>query len=308
MISSLGCELDDGSPYGELGRAHFAWHQGAFGCLFGCGDADEPVAAGAQATRMVVNADELPLFEASSSDASVFTAAGDDYVYLHAGEPGTAKVVLSELGVGEDVDRLAINVREVASIEPNPSEQYVERLTVLLGTDVEVRPVLRDRDGERLVGVGGVQYGLTEGISPDSLTLGEAIADFLADALFGDLYERVSIQASQVGQGAIKVTALRGGASALIPVEIVDRDGVTAIELRAHQDQREPGDSLTVGAAVFVGIEYLHGARCVWSLDAADPGIELVGSGPLTAQLSGSGGATIRCAVGSRSESAQVEL
>lgn len=310
MTMSVGCDGSIGTDAssGELGQATFAWDVGLFGCLFGC-DAGAPMAERSVARLHVLNPEQLPAFTAASDDPDIaaMEMVDADTIQIEATGTGRTKVVLRDADTGEVVDRFAIDVLSVDEIAPTAEDLYQERFTIAVGGEVQLGISLF-HDGERMVGVGGVDYAFDGGIGEQQVTLVEAIADWVLSGLLGTADEYADLEALALGSGSLTVSA-PSGAELEVPVDIVDPSVVTRISL-AMRSEPVDGRSVIVDARAVTGSETVHAAPCVWALSPADGPVLLDWATDTTAQLrtTEDSRATLSCAIADVSGRLAVEF
>lgn len=306
LVTLAGCFTR--ASRGENGVVELAYDEGALGCLFGC-DAREPMAARANTVLDVLNADEIPPFDVSSSDESVLEfiqngGRGDSSIRVVSHDAGSAHIVFTD-AAGEEIDRYELEVRDVDRIELRSPDIRDRYLIMVGGTDGLGIDLFDNRDRD-LKGYGGVDYALTGSIGETELTLVSALADAIAAAFVGSTSESASVEALAVGDGQIEITA-PSGASLTIPVEVVDETAVDRVEVEDATE--EPSMSEVVSASAFhADGEQIHEPECTWSIEPAGGPVTITSenrdSVTVTSDVSGS--ATVTCTVGSASGSGTV--
>ena len=294
---------------GELGNAHFAWDDGVFGCLLGC-DAAEPMVAHAVAYLQILNKDDLPVFTVESSNPDVFEASSaGSFIRLDSHGAGEAKVVLVDSS-GEVVDRFEVRVRDIATIEILGEDDFQPPFHIMTEGEAQISLELKDGKGNRLKGIGGVEYTLSGDLDEERATLVTALADLIVSVFAGTSTEYVSVEALGVGDGSITATA-RNGAMLSIPVVIVDDSAIDRIVITgASGDSPLLGESTFIDASAFTGEHQVYSPNCQWSLSPeGGSSIRISATGrdyvSLTADMPGV--AAITCTIGDDSASMQVE-
>jgi hypothetical protein len=267
------CEIDNDETMGELGKAEFAWDRGILGCLFGC-NAEEPMATRSTAYLVVMNDEEFGAFTVSSDNPAVLEFSKESnessFIKCEAHQEGEAKVILTSPTSLDVIDRFKVKVRDVEAMKLGDPDLYEDTLTIMTGGSRSVGMELRDDDGKRLVGVGGVDYILEGGITEANVTLMDAIADLIVSMLAGSVDEYVSLEALEPGSGNLSVLA-PSGVFFNIPVSIVDASAVTRVTLTYDEEYAVAGNTgLNVGAEAFAGSETVHSPECEWSLNPPD--------------------------------------
>lgn len=292
---AAACGPDEDTT-GELGRAEFAWDDGVLGCLFGC-DAAEPMVEGGFARLRVTNASDLPEYTVAVDDGALVDASGTTVITLEGGAAGSGKVLLEGID-GELVDRFKIDVAAVERIEVSADDLYRDRLTIINGYGVQVGLDLRG-EGESLKGYGGLEYELTGGISESEITLVSALADAIVGVLVGSNNEYARIDATAIGSGEVRATAL-SGAELVIPIQVITEADLTGVELEQTDPLIVDGEDPSFIDARFVaGAEIAQGGACQWSIDPADgPIAATFSSKSASLSATGAGSATLRCAIG----------
>jgi hypothetical protein len=181
-----------------------------------------PTAAGGKQTVTVVtdSATDSPpflqLFDASSTDAGVFTVDGvqPPKLTLHGGKAGHAFLRIAEHGTGKLFDRVDTRVAPVASVSlfPRDFELIIddkkEPWAMLAGASVPLVVRLADADGNRLV--------------DESLAFKADAGE--AESMAWDLY---TIKAASAGEASFKASS--GGASFPVKATVVDKiDEITS--------------------------------------------------------------------------------
>jgi hypothetical protein len=279
---------------GELGRVEIAWDEG-LGCLFGC-NASAPMAARATAGLQVKNYKTLPAFTVATEDASVleFTHASNNgpnsYVRASSHAAGSTKLVINDAQTGELIDRFAIEVRDVASIELQDKSLFKQRLTVVNGGNKQFNLALRASDGTELKGIGGVDYRYAGGLSEQQLGLIDAITAALTSAFVGTVTESATVKAKAEGAGEITVTS-PAGAQLIIPAAVVGETAITRVEI----PEVEPGevDEYTQAyAQAYAGEDRAWSPPSKWSLEPAQGPIAITVMGRDYASMKGTAAAT----------------
>ncbi len=278
---------------GELGRVQFAHDRGALICIFGCG-LGEPLAEAA-VSRIAVYADEPlpPITVASDAPGVAEFAIVDDRIEVTTHAPGTARLELRD-EAGALVDAVAVVVKPVTSIETR------EDLVVMVGGSTYVGVELKDELGCPVLGVGGVAYELSGGISAQQATLVDAITDFLFGFLDSSADEGFSLDAVSVGAGSLRITA-PSGATRDLPVAVVGPESVATITLSPPGEPFERGDSQPITAAAFTADDrVIDSPACAWSLTATSgaPTITSEGRDSVYVMAPSTASATITCAIG----------
>jgi hypothetical protein len=307
VLGSAGCFFEPAST-GEEGVIEYAYADGILGCLFGC-DAREPMAEGSHALVMILDADELPPFTVASDDPTValFTrdGAGSSGVHAEALAPGEARIVVRDATSGEVIDRLPMRVRAVDRIEVDSGDLPGPR-TFLEGTRFVIRPTSYDGRGSELVGVGALSYEVTAGLEADDeeAPFGlDIIAEAFASLLAGHNQEYAELEATAVGEGRVRITAV-SGVTTSVPVRVVSVDEVTRVEVGTDGERDEDG-RLRVEAEVWAGDRAIWGPTCSWSIEPVTGPVTLESTSGGTALLAsdGHGSATVTCTVGGASDS-----
>lgn len=293
---------------GEAGVVRLAYDEGLLGCLFGC-DAAEPMAARANTFLDVVNSDEIPAFDVSSSDATVLEffqndGTGDDTVRVVSHASGSAHIVFTDIS-GEELDRFELEVADIDRIELR-SPEIRDRYLLMIGSSDGLGLDLFDASGRRLKGYGGVDYALSGSIGESQLGVESALVSAIAASFIGSTSEGASVDALELGEGEIQISA-PSGAELTIPVEIVDESAVARVEV--PDVSGEAGFSESVDALTFADDgERIHEPTCEWSIEPADGPVtlEAPSNDSATVRSSVAGTATVTCTVGSQSASGTV--
>jgi hypothetical protein len=310
LLSSSACGVSSGQPSeGELGNAQFAWDDGVFGCLFGC-DADEPMVAHAVAYLQVLNDEDLPAFTVESSNSEVFEATdAGSFIRLDSHASGEAKVVLVDAATGEVVDRFEVSVRDVAAIEVG-QDGFQPPFHIMTEGEVQISLTLKDDRGNRLKGVGGVDYTLSGDLDEERATLITALADLIASVFAGTSTEYVSVEALDVGSGSITAVAA-SGATLSVPVAVVDASAIDRVTVSGIDSDTlpAPGESTSVNAQAFSLMYQVHSPTCAWSLSPEEGAVRISSTGRdyLSVIADAPGTATATCTIGDQSASMQIE-
>ena len=291
---------------GELGVVDAIYDVGTIGCLFGC-SASDPIATGALAEIVLVGDAELPKVAFSSDDPSVaeFEYQGGARLRVTTHAPGNVRLEIKNADTGELIDAIGFVVKDVSAIELSEEE----RITVMQGGRTSLDVTLRDEHGCRMVGVGGVEYVLSDGISEVQVGLADALFDWLFGGIFGGVVdEHVSIEALEVGEGKLEVRARRGPTASL-PIAVVDASAVSSVELRLPSEIEQVGESYPVEARALLETgEHVRDPLCAWSLTPPDGPVTFSWTGRDSARVTSgtAAAATVSCRIGSAGGSIDV--
>ncbi len=291
---------------GELGKVELAYHEGLFGCIFGC-DASAPVAERAHTLMLVLNDDDIPPFYVQSEAPTVMTFTQDEPgvnpIHVQSFAPGQTRLIFQDES-GELIDRFPMGSHAVARIAPRDDDEYIDTYTIMVGGEDVIGFSLFDENEQGLAGFGGVDYAVSGGITEDvEVTLGTALGDAIASLFAGVNDEYVRIDARSVGTGQIVVTAA-SGATLDIPVAIVDETAVTRV-LVEDDDAIDYDLSRSAFAHAWVGDEVVHDPACVWSISPADGPVQITSEHRdfVTVGSDVPGEATVTCTIGGVSAS-----
>jgi len=299
IVGEWGCEISGGAEsVGELGLAEFEWDRGTPECVFDCGAA-ESLATRSIAYLLVVNQEEVPRFVVSSSDSEIVEFSKESEmsysILAEAHREGEAQVILYESYSHNVLDRFEVKVRDVAEIVLKEPGLFEERLTTVAGGKKYVFLNLKDRQGNKLFGIGGVDYYLADGFTVEQVTLVSAMHDPLLTYFGGSFSECAFIEVMAFGTGSIAVEA-PSGASLSIPVAIVDESVITRLALSSSGDAYR----ITVFANAWNGNEPVYSPDCEWTWDSTGGSVYLVFEGRdyLALEGSSSARANITCTIG----------
>jgi hypothetical protein len=286
---------------GELGVLRFAHDRGAIACTFGCG-LGEPLAEGS-VSRIAVYADEeLPPVSVTSDNPDVATFdVAEGGIEVTAGVPGSARLEVRNEG-GEVIDAVAITVKPVASIETR------DDLAVMIDGSAYVEVDLKDELGCPVLGIGGVTYAFSSGISEQEATLEDALADFLFGFLVGATDEGFHLDAVAVGSGAIRITA-QSGAAAELPVDVVDASSITSVSLSPFSSPMQIDNSQPVTAsAMMSGSRRVESPACTWAFTPTSGAPEITSElrDVLYVQAPDAASATVSCTIGSAASEIEI--
>jgi hypothetical protein len=150
-----------------------------------------------------------------------------------------------------------------------------------------------------MLGMGGVDYALSGGITESQATFEDALASFLFGQFESAADEGFSVDAAGVGTGQL-VIAAPSGALAEIPVAIVDASAVATITLTATLPVAV-GNSQPVTAHALTSDERtIESPACGWTLTPTSGAPEIVSEGRESAYVLAQtpAAATIRCGIG----------
>jgi len=260
-IGTGKCGMSTEQTPGELGVLKFAYDRGAIGCMFGCG-ATEPLGARSKARFAVYSDTALPAVSVSSTDEAVakFDITNTGRIAITTGAPGTAKLEIKDAS-GTLIDALPVVVKSVSTIRADKDES----LAIMTGGAVSVNLTLEDENGCALMGLGGVDYQLSGGISKGEVTILTQIVDWLLQPVISSMEESFTLNAQTVGAGSVEISA-PSGATATLPVEVVDEASVAKVSLDVSDDL-ESGEMFTAEASAFTSDERrVYSPKCTWTL------------------------------------------
>jgi hypothetical protein len=263
------CERD--TTLGELGQARFEWDDCSNIPYESC-PLDESVAVGSVASIVVYNLADLPSFTVGSSDPAVATFEWDGTtIRMDALSAGTAKLELYRTTDGTVLDRVALDVADVADVGMVwPETDWT--LALMPGGPVTVRFEPLDADGAGLVGTGALTFAAGAGLSIDSTSTP------------GDRFEEVGFQATAAGHSTLRVTAGAGSRELSLSVPRPDEvDRVAFAEERETFRHDGPGSYFYLWAeATLSDGSVVYRPQCTWS--TSDAGcITIEGDGVLDA-------------------------
>jgi hypothetical protein len=257
----------------------------------------------------VINEEELSPFTVESDAPEIAemtqVSEGSSTIRIEAHASGRAKLILRDRDSGEVIDRFTISAQPVESIELATDDVYEQRFTIVPGGESTLYLHLSN-DGDRLVGIGGVDFAFSGGITEEQATLVSAIVDTIVAGLAGTSDDYISIETLAVGSGSITATAV-GGGTLEIPVAIVEPSDVTTIQMSTRSEPML-GHSVIIDARSLAGDETVHEAPCAWHMAPSDGPIQVEWEGSTSVQVAASaaGTATIRCTVGNSSQSLEI--
>jgi len=263
------CE-NETATYGELGVARFEWDRGYPDCTSDC-NATDPLASRSLAYLLVVNTTEVPSFNVASTDPAVvefsIEPSSNHTIHCDAYRPGQSTLVLTDRTTNATIDRLEVKVRDVARISTLQPDLFKERFTIVSGGLKYVFFRLDDVEGNKLYGIGGVDYRLADGIGEEQVELVSASYSPDMTYYYGSYNEMVSVRALSLAEGSLVVEA-PSGVSLSIPMSIVDDSVITRISLHAENVHGEVEESVRVRVKAWSGDEPVYSPRCEWSLES----------------------------------------
>jgi hypothetical protein len=159
-----------------------------------------------------------------------------------------------------------------------------------------------------MLGIGGVTYTLSGGITESEATIADAITDLLFGFLEGATDEGFRVDAVSVGSGRLTLAA-PSGATKDIPVDVVDASSVARVTLTSPDLPLKVATGQPIDAAAFMSDDrVIESPLCAWTLTptSGSPLITDEGRDSLYVTADAAAAATVACVVGSANASLDV--
>jgi hypothetical protein len=282
---------------GQLGRASFAWQ----GCLFDCGVADNPMAAGgAQANLTISLASGVSFQQIRSSNPSVasFTVIGGSGLDVSAvsAAPGQTQLQLLD-GAGKLVDQVTVTVTATAKLTLIQGWTGAAPL-VIEGSTQTLHVTTVDASNHTLIGTGSVAFSLSA-----------PLAHAAGALVFGDTYAFTG----SAGSGSI--TARAPSATLVQDVTVVPLAAITGVNGTVQPNSSDAnGVYANVDVVASAAGGAVFGATCNWT--TSDPSVMLQSQTATSLEsaakasskflLKSAGSFTATCTVGSAATTVQL--
>jgi hypothetical protein len=272
--------------------------------------ADRPLAARATADVMVTTDLGLRDFTVASADPSIVSVRHltSDHRTIHftGGVAGITRLTLADAGTGAPLDAIDVEVADVETVtfDARSGLDYRQIFTLSTGGDSVITVSLADATARPLAGVGALDYASGGGLTGAELRLVGGPSVF---------YESVQLMALGPGTGTLGATA-PSGASAALPVAIVDDSAVASVDFRGLGTEAYAtsysGIALYAEAFDATG-EPIHSPGCGWTV-VANPDTALTGITQTREQLiltsANFSTVTATCAIGAAVAAVTIEF
>jgi hypothetical protein len=272
--------------------------------------AERPLATRATADITVTTDLGLRDFTTASADPSIVSVSHliSDHrtIHLTGGVAGITRLTLADAGTGARLDAIDVEVADVGTVtfDARSGLDYHQTFTLSAGGDSVITVSLADATARPLAGVGALDYTSGDGLTEVELRLAGGPSVY---------YESVELTALNPGTGTLRATA-PSGASAALPVAIVDDSAVASIDFRGLGTEAYAtsysGIALYAEAFEVTG-EPIHSPGCGWTV-VASPETALTESTQMRDQLSlmsaNFSTVTATCAIGAAAAAITIEF